>query len=113
MNPAALLAHLNAHLPAAWTVCALPKPLRRRAYGARLLLGDCHLYVAATRRRVDVLAIHRASMPMCPMLTMPPTVVFAQQDFLPADLLPTIRAAARAVLALHPATAPEWAMETP
>ena len=39
-SPAALVAHLNANLPAAWIVCALPKPLRRRAYGARLVLGD-------------------------------------------------------------------------
>ena len=111
-SPYAIVAHLTEHLPAAWTVCALPKPLRRRAYGARLVLGDCHLYVAATRRRVDVLAIHRAPVPGCPMLTMPPTIVFAQQDFLPADLLPTIRAAARAVLAVHPTTAPEWAKVT-
>ena len=111
-TPAALVCHLAGHLPAAWAVCAPPKPLRRRAYGARLPLGDCHLYVAATRRRVDVLAIHRAPVPGCPMLTMPPTVIFVQQDFLPADLLPTICAAARAVIALHPCDSPVWATET-
>ena len=112
MKPPTLVAHLNANLPAAWTVCALPKPLRRRAYGARLVLGDCRIYVAATARRCDVLAIHRAPMPGCLMLTMPPTVVFSQVDFLPADLLPTIRDAARVVLALHPCDAPEWAKVT-
>ena len=99
-TPAALMLHLAEHLPAVWTVCALPKPLRRRAYGARLALGDCHLYVAATRRRVDVLALRGDA------------VVFSQVDFLPADLLPTIRDAARAVFALHPCDAPEWAKVT-
>ena len=99
-SPAALVAHLTEHLPAAWTVCALPKPLRRRAYGARLVLGDCHLYVAATRRRVDVLALNGDA------------VVFSQVDLIPVDLLPTIRDAARAVLAFHPCDAPEWAKVT-
>ena len=31
MKPPTLVAHLNANLPGAWTVCALPKPLRRPA----------------------------------------------------------------------------------
>ena len=38
-SPADLVAHLNANLPAAWTVCALPKPLRRPA--PRLRASAC------------------------------------------------------------------------
>jgi hypothetical protein len=101
VTPAALVLHLSEHLPGAWTVCALPKPLRRRAYGARLLLGDCHLYAAATARRVDVLACRGDA------------GVFAVLDAHPSHLLANVRAAARAVLALHPCGAPEWATETP
>ena len=100
MKPADLVAHLTANLPAAWTVCALPKPLRRRAYGARLLLGDCHLYVAATRRRVDVLALDSVGIEyFCP-------------DAHRSRLLDLVRAAAGEIGKHHPTTAPEWAKVT-
>ena len=54
-SPATLVAHLAEHLPAAWAVAEMPRGMRRR-YGAWLTVGDCHLYVAATRSAVDVVA---------------------------------------------------------
>jgi len=98
-TPASLVAHLSEHLPGAWTVCALPKPLRRRAYGARLLLGDCHLYVAATRRRVDVLALDGA------------LIVYFCPNAHPSRLLDLVRDAAGEIEKHHPTTAPTWATE--
>ena len=98
-SPAALVAHLNANLPAAWTVCALPKPLRRRAYGACLTLGDCRIYVAATRSAVDVLATDTTG------------IDFTRFSAPPNTLFGLVRNAA-ASLALDPATAPEWAKVT-
>lgn len=99
MKPADLVAHLTANLPAAWTVCALPKPLRRRAYGACLVLGDCRIYVAATRSAVDVLATDTTG------------IDFTRFSAPPNILLGLVRNAA-ASLALDPATAPEWAKVT-
>lgn len=99
-TPADLVAHLTANLPAAWTVCALPKPLRRRAYGARLILGYCHLYVAATRRRVDVLALDSVG------------IVYFCPNAHPSRLLGLVRDAAGETEKHHPATAPEWAKVT-
>jgi hypothetical protein len=101
MTPDALVEHLKTNLPGAWRVTELPRLLRRRAYGARLLLGDCHLYVAATRCRVDVLALDVTG------------IVYFCPDAHPSHLLANVRAAARAIVALHPTTAPTWATETP
>ena len=101
MKPPALVAHLSEHLPGAWTACALPKPLRRRAYGARLLVGDCHLYVAATRRRVDVFA-HDGAL-----------IVYFCPNAHPSRLLDLVRDAAGEIEKHHPRTAPTWATETP
>lgn len=100
-SPAALVAHLAEHLPGAWTVAELPRAMRRRRYGARLLLGDCHLYVAATRRRVDVLAIDSIG------------IVYYCPDAHPSRLLDLVRDAAREIEKHHPTTAPTWATETP
>ena len=99
-SPADLVAHLTANLPAAWPVCALPKPLRRRAYGACLVLGDCHLYVAATRRRVDVLALDSVG------------IVYFCPNAHPSRLLGLVRDAAGETEKHHPMTAPEWAKVT-
>ena len=98
-TPADLVAHLIEHLPAVWTVCALPKPLRRRAYGACLVLGDCRIYVAATRSAVDVLATDTTG------------IDFTRLNAPPNTLLGLIRNAA-AALALLPDYAPEWAKVT-
>ena len=46
-TPASLVAHLTEHIPAAWTVAEMPRGMRRR-YGARLTVGDCCVYVAAS-----------------------------------------------------------------
>ena len=97
-TPAALVAHLVEHLPAAWTVAEMPRGMRRR-YGARLTVGDCHLYVAATRSAVDVLATDATG------------IDFTRYGAPPSTLLGLIRNAA-AALALDPATAPTWAKVT-
>jgi len=99
-TPASLVAHIAERLPAAWTVSALPKPLRRRAYGARLLVGHCHLYVAATRRRVDVLALDATG------------IVYFCPNAHPSRLLDLVRDAAGEIEKHHPTTAPTWATET-
>ena len=108
-TPATLVAHLTEHLPAAWQLSALPSEMRHRSRGARLDLGDCRIYVAATSRRCSVLAVYRKPIPGYPMLTEPSVLVFYQPDFLPAGLLRAVRAAAAAVVALYPVAAPEWA----
>ena len=99
-SPAALVCHLAEHLPAAWTVEELPRALRRRRYGARLLLGDCYLYVAATRRRVDVLALD------------PMGIVYFCPNAHPSRLLNLVRDAAAEIEKHHPASAPTWATVT-
>lgn len=112
-TPAALVAHLTEHLPAAWQLSVLPSEMRHRSHGARLNLGDCRLYVAATARRCSVLAVYCKPIPGSPGLTEPAVLVFYQPDFLPAELLRAVRAAAAAVVALHPCEAPEWAKAKP
>ena len=97
-TPASLVAHLAERLPAAWTVAEMPRGMRRR-YGARLTVGDCHLYVASTRSAVDVLATDATG------------IDFTRYGAPPNTLLGLIRNAA-ASLALDPATAPEWAKVT-
>jgi hypothetical protein len=87
--------------------------MRHRSRGARLDLGDCRIYVAATFRRCSVLAVYRKPIPGYPMLTEPSVLVFYQPNFLPAGLLRAVRAAAVAVVALYPVTAPEWAKMGP
>ena len=98
-SPAALVAHLAEHLPAAWTVAEMPRGMRRR-YGARLTVGDCHMYIAATRSAVDVVATDTTG------------IDFTRHGAPPSTLLGLIRNAC-ASLALDPATAPEWAKVTP
>ena len=97
-TPADLVAHLNANLPAAWAVAELPHGMRRR-YGACLVLGDCRIYVAATRSAVDVLATDTTG------------IDFTRFSAPPNTLFGLVRNAA-ASLALDPATAPEWAKVT-
>ena len=97
-TPAALVAHLVECLPAAWTVAEMPRGMRRR-YGARLTVGDCCVYVAATRSAVDVVAIDATG------------IDFTRYGAPPSTLLGLIRNAAAAI-ALDPATAPEWAKVT-
>ena len=94
-----LLAHLAEHLPAAWTVAEMPRGMRRR-YGARLTVGDCHMYIAATRSAVDVVATDTTG------------IDFTRHGAPPSTLLGLIRNAC-ASLALDPATAPTWAKVTP
>lgn len=96
-SPDALVAHLAEHLPAAWTVSELPRAMRRRRYGAHLLLGDSHLYVAATRRRVDVLALDSVG------------IVYYCSDAHPSRLLALVGDAAGQIEKHHPTTAPAWA----
>jgi len=96
--PAALVAHLAEHLPAAWTVAEMPRGMRRR-YGARLTVGDCHLYVAATRSAVDVVATDTTG------------IDFTRHGAPPSTLLGLIRNAAAAI-ALDPTTADRIAKET-
>ena len=98
-SPADLVAHLTANLPAAWTVAELPHGMRRR-YGALLVIGDCRIYVAATRSAVDVLATDTTG------------IDFTRFSAPPNTLLGLIRNAA-AALALDPAAAPEWAKVNP
>ena len=97
-SPATLVAHLTEHIPAAWTVAEMPRGMRRR-YGARLTVGDCHLYAAATRSAVDVVAADTTG------------IDFTRHGAPPSTLLGLIRNAA-ASLALDPAAAPEWAKVT-
>ena len=98
MKPPALVAHLSEHLPGAWTVAEMPRGMRRR-YGARLTVGDCHLYVAATHSAVDVVATDATG------------IDFTRLNAPPNTLLGLIRNAA-ASLALDPAAAPAWAKVT-
>ena len=97
-TPAALVAHLAEHLPAAWTIAEMPRGMRRR-YGARLTVGDCCVYVVATRSAVDVVATDATG------------IDFTRYGAPPSTLLGLIRNAA-AALALDPATAPVWAEVT-
>lgn len=97
-SPVDIVAHLNAHLPAAWTVAELPYGMRRR-YGALLVIGDCRIYVAATRSAVDVLATDTTG------------IDFTRFSAPPNTLFGLVRNAA-ASLALDPTTAPEWAKVT-
>jgi len=97
-SPTALVAHLAEHLPAAWTVAEMPRGMRRR-YGARLAVGDCCVYVAATRSAVDVVATDVTG------------IDFTRHGAPPSTLLGLIRNAA-ASLALDPAAAPTWAKVT-
>ncbi len=94
-TPAALVAHLATHLPAAWIVAEMPRGMRRR-YGARLTVGDCCVYVAATRSAVDVIGTDATR------------IDFTRLNAPPSTLLGLIRNAC-AALALDPTTAPEWA----
>ncbi len=94
-SPTALVCHLTEHLPAAWTVAEMPRGMRRR-YGARLTVGDCHLYVAATRSAVDVVGADTTG------------IDFTRLNAPPNTLLGLIRNAC-ASLALDPAAAPTWA----
>lgn len=112
-TPATLVAHLTEQFPAAWQTSVLPSEMRHRSHGARLELGDCRVYVAATARRCSVLAVYRKPIPGYPMLTEPSVLVFYQPDFLPAGLLRAVRAAAEAVIALYPCEAPEWVKVRP
>jgi hypothetical protein len=97
-TPAALVCHLAAHLHAAWTVAEMPRGMRRR-YGARLTVGDCHLYVAATRSAVDVVGTDTTG------------IDFTRYGAPPSTLLGLIRNAAAAI-ALDPTATPEWAKVT-
>ena len=99
-NALTLFAYLAEQLPAVWTLCDMPAKIKHYRHGVHLNLGACSLYVAAKLRHGSVLVLCGDA------------VVFAAPNTKQRYLLPTIRDAVRAALALYPCDAPEWATET-